>query len=76
MNLRGILQPSLDDIDVLIGRRDAAGRRLLECMQDVDNIGKRRRIDEPVGISSARIGDLDPRNTSCRPGKSASLCQY
>jgi hypothetical protein len=76
MNLHDIVQPSLDDIDVLLGRRDAAGRRLLECMQNVDNTGKRRRIDERAGISSARIGDLDPTYTRCRCGKPASLCQY
>jgi hypothetical protein len=75
MNLSGILQPSLDDIDVLLGRRDAAGRRLLECAQGVDNVDKRRRVDDPVGISPVRIGDLDPTSTSCRC-KPASLCQY
>ncbi len=75
MNLSGIFQPSLDDVDVLLGRRDAAGRRRLEGVQDVDNVGKRRRVDHSVGISSARIGDLDPTNMSCRC-KPASLCQY
>jgi hypothetical protein len=59
MNLRGILEPSLDDIDVLLWRRDAACRLLLECVQDVDNAGKRRGVNSPVGISPVRIGDLE-----------------
>ena len=59
MNLSGVLEPSLHDIDMLLGCRDAAGRLLLECVQDVDNVGKYRGVDDAVGISSVRIGDLE-----------------
>jgi hypothetical protein len=59
MYLRGILEPSLDNIDLVLGRRDAAGRLLFEYVQDVDNAGKRRGVDDAVGISPLRIGDLE-----------------
>ena len=59
MNHGGIFEPSLDDIDVLLGCRDAAGRPLLECVQDVDNVAKRGRVDDAVGNSPIRIGDLE-----------------
>jgi len=53
MNFRGILQPSLDDINVVLERRDAAGRLRLACLQDVDNAGKRRDVDDSVRLDSA-----------------------
>ena len=53
-----VLQPRLDEVDLLLGRGDARGRLLLEGMHDPDGIAELDGIDDPVGVGAVGQGDF------------------
>lgn len=51
-----MFQTFLDEIDVLLGRRDASLRLLLEGVKDIDRVSESDRVDRPACISVKSFG--------------------